>query len=242
MSKIAIAIVCKTPKAGSSKTRLSPPLTPDESASLSGCFIRDLSATISSVNTDGQSVGMALYTPKGSEALLMDYIPRSFGTILQTDGDFGERLSAGMNRIFEMGYSGAILVNSDSPTLPGQILRLAVDAIGLGDNVVLGPSADGGYTLIGLSRSHPRLFEDIPWSTSDVYMATIERAAEIGLPVVTVPTWYDVDDASSLGVLRNELEGSTGAHPLDPPGADAPATRDFLRGLTARRGTGLATL
>ena len=65
-----------------------------------------------------------------------------------------------------------------------------------GDNVVLSPAADGGYTLIGLSKPHARLFADIPWSTSEVYRLTLERAREIGLPVVEVPGWYDVDDAS----------------------------------------------
>ena len=69
--------------------------------------------------------------------------------------------------------------------------------------MVLGPAIDGGYTLIGLSRPHARVFEDIPWSTPDVYRLTVERAAEIGVPVVTVPLWYDVDDRADLAPPRS---------------------------------------
>ena len=93
---------------------------------------------------------------------------------------------------------------------------------------MLSPAVDGGYTLIGLARPHRRLFEDIAWSTSTVCQRTRERAAEIGLPVVEVPSWYDVDDAASLGLLEAELGGAAPAA-LAVPGAEAPATRGFLR-------------
>lgn len=93
--------------------------------------------------------------------------------------------------------------------------------------MVLSPAADGGYTLIGLSRPHRRLFEDIEWSTSTVFQRTLDRAAEIGLRVVKVPGWYDVDEAADLRLLEEELLGGTPAS-LPMKGADAPATRRFL--------------
>jgi glycosyltransferase A (GT-A) superfamily protein (DUF2064 family) len=107
-------------------------------------------------------------------------------------------------------------------------LRASVDATRRG-GVVLSPALDGGYALIGLSRMHARLFADIPWSTSGVHQATVERAAEIGVPVVNVPGWYDVDDAESLALLRSELAGE----PLPFAqsglrGASAPSTRSYL--------------
>ena len=80
---------------------------------------------------------------------------------------------------------------------------LPFDAAAGEDAVVLGPAIDGGYTLIGLSRPHARVFEDIPWSTPDVYRLTIERAAEIGVPVVNVPRWYDVDDRADPAPARS---------------------------------------
>ena len=231
MSTVAVAIMCKTPESGKSKTRLSPPLQPDECAAISACFIRDLSATIGSLADDGDVTGYALYTPVGSEGLLRSLIPAHFEIAPQRGDGFGERLMHGTNDLLKT-HAGAILVNSDSPTLPRSILRAAVDAVQSGDNVVLSPADDGGYTLIGLSRLHVRLFDDIPWSTSAVHRLTVERAAEIGLPVVNVPGWYDVDDAASLRMLEDEF---TGRRPTfaETRGADAPATQGFLRSRAA---------
>ena len=223
---IAVAIVCKAPVAGSSKTRLCPPLRPEECAGISECFIRDLSRTISHLAADGV-VGYALYTPRGSEAALRKLLPDGFEFTLQTEGNLGARLHQGMIDLLSAGHEGAILVNSDSPTLPLSILRDAVDATRRADCVVLSPALDGGYTLIGLSKPHARLFTDIPWSTSAVYDLTFRRAQEMKLPVVTVSGWYDVDDEASLRILEVELAGG-GVRFSDLSGADAPATRRFL--------------
>ncbi|TMJ00476.1 MAG: glycosyltransferase [Alphaproteobacteria bacterium] len=228
MQPVAIGIFCKTPAAGHSKTRLSPPLRPDECARLSACFIRDLAATIGEAARDVSATGYAVYTPAGSEAGVRALLPPGFRLLPQCEGDFGTRLVTAMCELLAAGHAGAIMVNADSPTLPAGILRAAADATRRG-GVVLSPALDGGYTLIGLSRMHARLFEDIPWSTSAVHQATVERAAEIGVPVVNVPGWYDVDDAETLALLQSELAGE----PLPFAqaglrGAAAPATRAYL--------------
>lgn len=228
MSTVAVAIMCKTPASGKSKTRLSPPLQLEDCAAISSCFIRDLSQTIGSLVHDGDVTGCAVYTPRGSETALRTLLPADFQLTAQCDGDFGERLLQGTIDLLEAGHDGAILINSDSPTLPAAILRAAVDALRQGDNVVLSPAHDGGYTLIGLSKPHRRLFEDIPWSTGAVYQLTLDRAREIGLAVVNVPGWYDVDDAASLTMLKDELSGRAPSF-SNIPGAEASATRRFLR-------------
>ncbi len=104
--------------------------------------------------------------------------------------------------------------------------------------MVLSPAFDGGYTLIGLSRPHARLFEDMPWSTSDVYRLTLERAREIGLPVVNVPGWYDVDDGASFRMLEDEFEG---IKPDFAPSRRSPAPKRRRRGdfVRARRNASL---
>lgn len=224
MRTVAIGIFCKTPAPGSSKTRLSPPLRPEECAALSACFIRDIAATIDEVAQDGGVTGYAVYTPAGSETALRALLPPGFRLLLQREGEFGARLSAATRELLEH-HRGAILVNADSPTLPAAILRAAVEAT-RGGGVVLSPALDGGYTLIGLSRLHERLFADIPWSTPQVHRCTVERAAEIGVPVVNVPGWYDVDDAASLALLEAELSGRPPAFgQAELAGAAAPATR-----------------
>lgn len=227
---VAIAIMCKTPAAGVSKTRLSPPLRAEECAMLSRCFIRDLSQTIASLTADGDVCSYAIYTPIGSESALQQLLPPGFRLLAQGEGDLGQRLFKSVGDLLDRGHCGAILVNSDSPTLPREVLRAAVDAVRSGDNITLSPAHDGGYTLIGMSALHERIFLDIPWSTDAVYRLTVERAQALGLPVVNVPGWYDVDDARSLRMLADELFGTRppfAAH--DIRGAAAPATRRFMQ-------------
>ncbi|HKS64200.1 MAG TPA: DUF2064 domain-containing protein, partial [Xanthobacteraceae bacterium] len=151
-------------------------------------------------------------------------LPPGFRLLPQCDGDFGVRLMTATSDLLQT-HAGAMMVNADSPTLPASILSAAVSATRRGNAVVLSPALDGGYTLIGVSDTHPRLYEEIPWSTSTVFEKTVERASEIGLPVVTVPGWYDVDDAASLAILQSELDG---APPFADAGAHAPATRAHL--------------
>jgi rSAM/selenodomain-associated transferase 1 len=222
---IAIGIVCKTPAAGFSKTRLSPPLRPDECAVLSACFIRDLAATVHELTHDGGVAGYAVYTPAGTESALRPLLPPGFRLLPQCEGDLGVRLATATRELLAA-HAGAILVNADSPTLPASILRAAVDATRRGGAVVLSPALDGGYMLIGVSKLHERLYADIPWSTSQVHQKTVERAAEIGLQVAHVPGWYDVDDAASLALLEAELAGEPPAFAeAGLAGAAAPATR-----------------
>jgi hypothetical protein len=228
MSSVAVAIICKTPRPGRSKTRLAPPLAPEECAGISACFIQDLSATIASVAGNGRAAGYAVYTPPGTEAELRALLPDHFGLVLQSDGDLGARLDRGIGDLLAAGHAGAIIVNSDSPTLPRAILDAAVEAVLAGDNAVLSPALDGGYTLIGLSKPHPHLFVNIPWSTDAVYQLTLRRAWEIDLPVIALNGWYDVDDGASYAMLERELDGirppfATG------PAQDAPKTRAFVR-------------
>ena len=232
MKTVAIAIICKTPEAGKSKTRLSPPLTPAQCADLSSCFIRDLAANLAALADDGRAEGYALYTPAGSEQRLSRLLPEPFGLVLQSDGDLGARLDTGVRDLLARGHAGAIIVSSDSPTLPRALFEAAVERLLADDCVVLCPALDGGYTFIGLSRPHPELFTDMPWSTADVHRLTVERARAIGLPVHEVAMWYDVDDRETLAVLRADLAGAP--LPFEMTGATrmpAPATAAWLAGL-----------
>jgi hypothetical protein len=226
---IAVAIVCKTPRSGFCKTRLSPPLRPEDCAALSECFIRDLSSTIQTVVEAGAVTGYAVYTPVGTERQLRALLPPGFRLLPQSGGDFGARLLNATQDLLAAGHSGAILVNSDSPTLPASILTAAARMLQRREVAVLGPALDGGYTLIGLAKPHAPLFAGIPWSTPQVYRVTIERASEIGLPVVNVPQWYDVDDEYTLRLLQAELAGERLQFTApDLIGATAFHTRQFF--------------
>jgi glycosyltransferase A (GT-A) superfamily protein (DUF2064 family) len=160
--------------------------------------------------------------------------------MVQRGETLGERLINAAAELLSNGFESVCLINSDSPTLPGEILVAAASLLAQdGDRVVLGPCEDGGYYLIGLKHPHHQLFERIAWSTENVLAHTIERAAEINLPVKLLPTWYDVDDAATLHSLCDELsllsDGRNGqAHFRG--GFEAPHTRKYLTDLIAEDG------
>src|SRR5262249_50291802 len=111
----------------------------------------------------------------------------------------GRSLLQAVQTLFAKGHDAVCLLNSDSPTLPTRLLVEAVAVLAeAGDRVVLGPAEDGGYYLIGIKAPHLHLFQDIAWGTAEVAAATRLRARALGLPVVELDTWYDVDDAVSL--------------------------------------------
>ena len=233
----ALAMMIKAPRPGASKTRLSPPLTPEEAAALSGCFLRDTTANIAAAaaTADAPAAGVAVYTPTGMESAFDGLLPAGFCMVAQRDGSFGERLAGAVEDLFAVGYGSVCVIDSDSPTLPAASLAAAVRALDQpGDRAVLGPSEDGGYYLLGVKRVHHRLFEDIAWSTEHVARETLERAAEIGLETVQLPAWYDVDDAATLHALCEEMfAGTRGGQ-----GFDAPQTHGFLSRLIEREGRG----
>src|SRR6266566_4328849 len=185
--RCALALMAKVPFAGAVKTRLTPPLSPEEAATLSTCFLRDMTTNLFGMNGDGTE-GVVLYTPANAEGLLHDLLPDGFKLVAQRGETLGERLINAAAELLSSGFESVCLINSDSPTLPGEILRTAASILlQEEDRVVLGPSQDGGYYLIGLKRPHRYLFERIAWSTADVLAHTIERAAEIDLPVDLLP-------------------------------------------------------
>jgi rSAM/selenodomain-associated transferase 1 len=228
MTSVGIAIIAKTPEPGKSKTRLSPPLTPEQCAGISAAFICDLATNIAALDDGDTITGYSLYTPAGSEDAMRRLLPASFGLILQAPGDLGARLKAGIADILAEGHDAAIIVSSDSPTLPAAYFRQATDWLAAEDCVVLCPAVDGGYTFIGLRQPYARLFEEMPWSTESVYELTLQRAAEIGLKVRTTPIWYDVDDAATLAILEADLTGAPLPFPAAEPRMSAHATADFL--------------
>jgi rSAM/selenodomain-associated transferase 1 len=217
--------MAKAPLAGAVKTRLVPPLTPVEAANLHGCFLRDMTASIAEVAGRRRASGVVVYTPIGAETAFEGMLPPGFKLLGQHGDSLGDRLCNAAEDLLRQGYGSLCLINSDSPTLPGSLLDLAIESLSLeGDRVVLCAAADGGYYLIGLKNVHPRLFDRIAWSSAEVLAHTVERAAEIGLEVKLLPAWYDIDDAATLNQLCQELFLSSQRDGNYP----APYTREYL--------------
>jgi rSAM/selenodomain-associated transferase 1 len=217
--------MAKAPLAGAVKTRLVPPLTPEEATNLHICFLRDMSASIDEVVAGTGNEGVVVYAPLGSEATFDRILPSGFNLLGQRGESLGDRLCNATEDLLRQGYDSLCLINSDSPTLPKALLHSAIEALAHdGDRVVLGAAADGGYYLIGLKNVHPRLFDRIAWSSAEVLAHTVERAAEIGLEVKLLPAWYDVDDAATLNQLCQELFLSS----QRDGNYRAPYTREYL--------------
>ena len=197
----------KAPRAGAVKTRLVPPLTAEEAAALNVCFLNDITASIQrSAETTGLSAGIAVYTPVGTEESYTDILPKEFLLMAQRGNGFGERLQFAVQDLLKIGFVSVCLINSDSPTVPSSVFTEATQVLAQpGDRVVLGPSDDGGYYLIGLKKLHARVFEEIDWSTEKVLQQTIDRAREIDLDVHLLPSWFDVDDRATLQRLSRDL-------------------------------------
>jgi rSAM/selenodomain-associated transferase 1 len=217
----AVAIMAKAPSPGQVKTRLCPPLSPGEAADLYRCFLLD---KIAQVNALQRAAPVVSYTPADSKPLFEDLTPSHFILISQRGDDLGARLLSTFDQLFHQGYTQVMVIDSDTPTLPTAYLERALMLIAERENdVVLGPTEDGGYYLIGLRQSHRKLFERMAWSTSQVFPETRRRSEQNGLTVACTEYWYDVDTPDDLARLRksvDQIQDGLARH-----------TRQFLRGV-----------
>jgi hypothetical protein len=171
------------------------------------------------------------FGPPGSEHFYASILPSAIGLVETWFPDFGDCLFHAIGTLLGRGFTSAIVLNADSPTLPAAVLVEAASLLALpGDRAVLGPSTDGGYYLLGLKTGHRRLFEGIDWSTERVTEQTLARAAEIGLGTHLLPTWYDVDEAGALRVLYRDLFETPLPRDAPVPGP-APHTSKLMRKL-----------
>jgi uncharacterized protein len=216
-----IAFMAKASAPGRAKTRLVPPLSFDDAAALNTAFLQDVADNVLLASRHGAQsriAGYAAYSPEGSEAFFRRVLPSGIGLIGAWQPNFGDCLYHTIAQIFARGHSAAVVLNSDSPTLPTAFLIETAEILARpGDRAVLGPSSDGGYYLLGLKAAHRRMFEDVAWSSEQVARQTLERAREIGLDVHRLPVWYDVDDVAGLRRLHAELCEPGASRRLDAP-------------------------
>jgi rSAM/selenodomain-associated transferase 1 len=197
----ALLVVAKRPTPGHTKTRLTPPLTPETAAQLYEAFLRDTLDIMRAVE-DVQPI--ICYLPEDAEGYFRSLAP-DFALLPQQGVDLGPRLDNALTHCLSDGYARAVIMDSDSPTLPTAYLSHAFQALDTAD-VVLGPCEDGGYYLIGLKRPAPRLLREVRMSTPDVVADTLALAEAEGLSVIQLPPWHDVDTVAELDRLREELD------------------------------------
>ena len=199
----ALVIFAKAPIPGQVKTRLCPPLTPDEAATLHGSFVLDtLERTKTAVMKLKLPIDRYLACAPSSTHVFFRIMEERQGVkvIDQVGDDLGARMNQAFETLFAREYRRVFIIGTDVPTVPLDHFKQALTLLDNHD-LVLGPALDGGYYLIGLKRMVPELFTDIPWSTDQVLRCTQEKAATIGLKTTTIESWRDVDTIADLQAL-----------------------------------------
>lgn len=198
----ALIVVAKQPAPGQTKTRLSPPLTLEQSSALYEAFLLD---TLDQMRQVQEALRVIAYLPPDAQDYFQRFAP-DFEMTPQEGPDLGSRLDHALTGYLSRGYKRVAIMDSDSPTLPSAYLSQAFKILAGGADVAIGPCEDGGYYLIGIKQPIPRLLREVRMSTPTVTADTIALAKEEGLSVSLLPMWYDVDDAESLGRLAKEIE------------------------------------
>ena len=201
MQRRLVIVMGKASEPGRVKTRLVPPLSADEAARLNGAMIRATLRRLAGADWD-----LELHLagrPRVGDGLM------GVPLIAQQGEGLGERMSAAVTRGFVQGYSAVVLVGSDHPTLPVTHLEAAFRALDGSGRLAIGPTEDGGYCLLGMTRLVPELFEDMEFSVDTVFDETLRRLDGMGMPVQVLPKWFDVDQSADLVRLRHELARSS---------------------------------
>ncbi len=222
----AVIVFARAPRGGSAKTRLIPALGPEGAADLYRCFLLDTLANVGQLNA-AVIVAAADANDVDPLAALARGVCPAARLIVQVGDDLGARMASAVKRALSDGHPGAVVIGSDSPSLPTDILSQAVHLSAERD-LVLGPCFDGGYYLIGMRSVQREVFAGIEWSSNTVLAETLERAKEQSLTVALLDPWYDVDTPEDLHLLRSHLE-RLGAASRPVP---CPRTWGYLRSLS----------
>lgn len=194
--------MAKEPKIGSTKTRLCPPLSPEEAANLYEALLRDTINTMAQL--DDVDLAIAI-TPPESRSYFEGISPPGTLLLPVTCSDIGDCLNQVINQLLEFGYQKVVALNADGPTLPISFIESGFELLDDND-LVFGPSEDGGYYMVGITQPRPQIFEGVAWSTPEVLSQSLEIAERLGLKVALTPAWYDVDTAADIERLRADLE------------------------------------
>ncbi len=215
MFKKALIIFAKRPVPGRVKTRLSPPLSPEQAAELYRCMLEDILAKTATLAGVDKRI---FYETDEDAAAFFSGIAAGMSCAPQEGKDLGERMANAFGELIAEGYGRVAIIGTDLPDLPLAYVEEAFGLLESGEvDAVFGPSEDGGYYLLAMREPHGELFRDVPWSTGKVLEKSLERANEAGVRVALLPVWHDVDTADDLH--RPEL--------LDA-GNGAPRTREFI--------------
>jgi len=223
----AVLLMAKAPVPGRVKTRLCPPLSPAEAARLYSCMLQDTAEEIASLAGSGRYLFL---DPQGAADVLPEAPFSAFERFPQRGKDLGGKMANAAATAFRRGARRVVITGGDCPLLTANRLRQAFRELREGAEAVFGPTADGGYYLVGLAGPGKELFRDIPWSTQEVLRKTADRCRAAGIPFSFLPPLRDVDTGGDLRALADWAE----TH----PGPGCPRTRRWISGFFGTAGGG----
>ena len=192
----ALAIMAKAPVAGTVKTRLVPPLTSAQAAAVCRALLLD---QFDHLRNFAGAERYVFYTPADAGKSLGELAGADYIYLAQSGGDLGARMHRVFADLSRLGHRNIVLIGSDLPALPLAILEQAFRPLAHAEpRVVLGPSADGGYYLVGMNRPTPEIFANMTWSHDRVFVDTTARLDALNLHYDVLPTWFDVDVAEDF--------------------------------------------
>jgi rSAM/selenodomain-associated transferase 1 len=196
----ALAVMAKVPVAGQVKTRLVPALTAEEAAEFYRSLLVDQLNQLQQLDTADCYLAFA---PDDARELMEQLAPPCFQLLPQQGEDLGARMQGVFSALFALGHSHLLLIGSDLPPVPMSFFEEAYAFLQSADKrVVLGPSRDGGFYLVGCNQPTAEMFSGMTWSHGAVLAQTRSKLASLQIDTHLLPTWFDVDTPDDLRYLQ----------------------------------------
>ena len=197
-SKNCVLFFVKYPASGRVKSRLAEHVGQDVVTDLYKSFVTDILSTLRTLSVNFKIV----FYPPDAKKKIRQWLGEEYSYSPQVGKDLGQRMKNAFLQAFSEGFDKVILIGSDIPDLPADYLELGFRALETND-VVPGPSSDGGYYLIGFAKEAflPDVFEGITWSSADVFEQTLDILKKHKHKVYLLPQWHDVDTLTNLRSL-----------------------------------------
>jgi rSAM/selenodomain-associated transferase 1 len=200
----ALAVMAKAPVVGQVKTRLLSSFTAKAAAELSRSLLADQLNHLQELDTVDFYLAFA---PDDAQWLMEQIAPPCFYLFPQQGDDLGARMEGVFERLFQMGHKNIALIGGDLPPVPLSFFGEAYAFLEASKNrVVLGPSRDGGYYLVGSNQLTPQIFQGMGWSHSEVLAQTLDRLAVLKIENHLLPIWFDIDTPDDLRTLESALD------------------------------------
>ena len=196
----ALILFARDPILGKVKTRLSSLLEEDVILKLYTCFLQDSLYNIRQVENVDRFVGVA---PSNESGFFTGMLGSDIRLFVQEGENLGDKMLGAIQGRFTEGYERVVIIGSDSPSLPASYINKAMSS---DKDMVLGPSTDGGYYLIGMRGKVVEVFKDVTWGTETVLQETCEHLVQNGASLDLLPVWYDVDTPEDLKFFKTHLD------------------------------------